>query len=76
MRRFASWGGLGLLTFLLRFVDARDEQMVLNTLPVHVSKEDWDLTKGPSKNSTDNLVFDTVGSFLQHWPNTRYRNGE
>ena len=39
---------------------------------------DWDLkvAKKPAKNSTHNLVFDTVGSFLQHWPNTRYRNGE
>ncbi|KAJ7027118.1 hypothetical protein C8F04DRAFT_1399656 [Mycena alexandri] len=26
-------------------------------------------------NSTGNLIFDTVHSFLQHWPNTRYRNG-
>ena len=74
MRRFTSWRGLGLLTFLLRFVDARCEQAVL-TKP-QVSKEDWDLTKEPAKNLTDNLVFDTVGSFLQHWPNTRYRNGE
>jgi len=74
MRRFISWGGLGLLTFFLRFVDARGEQAVLTK--AQVSKEDWDLTKAPVKNSTNNLIFDTVGSFLQHWPNTRYRNGE
>lgn len=63
-----------LFTFLLCLVDAQDEQAVFTKVPV--SKDDWDLTKGPTKNSTHNLVFDTVGSFLQHWPNTRYRNGE
>ena len=30
----------------------------------------------PSRNSTSHLIFDTVNSFLQHWTNTRYRNGE
>lgn len=37
---------------------------------------EWDFAQGPSPNATGNLVFDTVRSFLQHWPNTRYRNGE
>ncbi|PVF97656.1 hypothetical protein CPB86DRAFT_785601 [Serendipita vermifera] len=27
------------------------------------------------RNATDNLIFTTVASFLQQWPNTRYRNG-
>ncbi|KAG6811477.1 hypothetical protein H0H92_007249 [Tricholoma furcatifolium] len=36
---------------------------------------DWDLDTPASENSTDHLVFDTVNSLLQHWPNTRYRNG-
>ena len=26
-------------------------------------------------NSTGNLIFWSVNSFLQHWPNTRYTNG-
>lgn len=26
-------------------------------------------------NSTGNLIFWSVNSFLQHWPNTRYING-
>ena len=26
-------------------------------------------------NSTGNLIFWSVSSFLQHWPNTRYING-
>jgi len=36
----------------------------------------WNLAKGPGINSTSNLVFETVNSLLQHWPNTRYRNGK
>ncbi|KAF8903732.1 hypothetical protein CPB84DRAFT_1706782 [Gymnopilus junonius] len=35
----------------------------------------WDLTAGPPINSASNLIFSSVNSFLQHWPNTRYRNG-
>ncbi|KAJ7595085.1 hypothetical protein C8J56DRAFT_1013055 [Mycena floridula] len=37
--------------------------------------EKWDLSRAPSVNSTGNLVFATASSFLQHWGNTRYRNG-
>ncbi|KAJ3743911.1 hypothetical protein DFH05DRAFT_1524910 [Lentinula detonsa] len=35
----------------------------------------WDLNKPPGENATGHLVFETVNSFMQHWPNTRYRNG-
>ncbi|KAF8911202.1 hypothetical protein CPB85DRAFT_1181239, partial [Mucidula mucida] len=35
----------------------------------------WDLNLEPNVNSTGHLIFDTVSAFLQHWPNTRYRNG-
>ncbi|KAG6833117.1 hypothetical protein H0H87_011225 [Tephrocybe sp. NHM501043] len=35
----------------------------------------WDLNIPVGGNSTNHLVFDTVNSLLQHWPNTRYRNG-
>jgi len=38
-------------------------------------KSDWNLTVGPSSYSTDNLIFNTASSLLQHWPNARYRNG-
>ncbi|KAJ6475731.1 hypothetical protein C8R47DRAFT_666754 [Mycena vitilis] len=38
-------------------------------------KDSWDLNDTPNINATGHLVFDTVSSFLQHWPNTRYRNG-
>jgi len=37
--------------------------------------ESWDFFEKPSQDSTSHLIFDTVNSFLQHWPNTRYRNG-
>ena len=36
---------------------------------------DWNLDKLPNPNDTDHLVFETVHSLLQHWPNTRMRNG-
>ncbi|KAJ7479702.1 hypothetical protein FB451DRAFT_1338595 [Mycena latifolia] len=29
----------------------------------------------PDANATGHLIFDTVNALLQHWPNTRYRNG-
>ncbi|GLB44808.1 hypothetical protein LshimejAT787_1801450 [Lyophyllum shimeji] len=37
----------------------------------------WDLdhARRPGVNCTSNVLFDTVNSLLQHWPNTRYRNG-
>lgn len=35
----------------------------------------WDLERPPSVNATGHLVFLSVGSLLQHWPNTLYRNG-
>ena len=39
------------------------------------SHTDWSLDELPNPNSTDHLVFETVHSLLQHWPNTRMRNG-
>ncbi|KAH7910571.1 hypothetical protein BJ138DRAFT_1008581 [Hygrophoropsis aurantiaca] len=37
--------------------------------------DDWRFDETPPVNTTDHLVFETVSSLLQHWPNTRYRNG-
>ncbi|THU97395.1 hypothetical protein K435DRAFT_796522 [Dendrothele bispora CBS 962.96] len=34
----------------------------------------WNLTTRPPY-TTDNLIFNTASSLLQHWPNARYRNG-
>jgi hypothetical protein len=39
-------------------------------------KEDWSPNIRPNPNATDHLVFETVHSLLQHWPNTRMRNGK
>ncbi|KAJ8582871.1 hypothetical protein M405DRAFT_867487 [Rhizopogon salebrosus TDB-379] len=35
----------------------------------------WQLDEPPLANATGHFVFETVNSLLQHWPNTRYRNG-
>ncbi|TFK69279.1 hypothetical protein BDN72DRAFT_617836 [Pluteus cervinus] len=42
---------------------------------IEVDVDLWNLSARPSVDSTSHLVFDTVASLLQHWPNTRYRNG-
>lgn len=36
----------------------------------------WDFDNPPASDLTSHLVFATASSLLQHWPNTRYRNGE
>ncbi|KIY42930.1 hypothetical protein FISHEDRAFT_22909, partial [Fistulina hepatica ATCC 64428] len=35
----------------------------------------WDLNTPPDVNATGHLIFDTASALLQHWPNTRHRNG-
>ncbi|KAK6991914.1 hypothetical protein R3P38DRAFT_3091410 [Favolaschia claudopus] len=35
----------------------------------------WNFTTPPEDNTTSHFIFETVNSFLQHWPSTRYRNG-
>ncbi|KIJ12851.1 hypothetical protein PAXINDRAFT_171017 [Paxillus involutus ATCC 200175] len=35
----------------------------------------WNMDDLPNPNATGHLVFETVNSLLQHWPNTRMRNG-
>lgn len=37
--------------------------------------DNWDINIAPNENATGHLIFETVNSFMQHWPNTRYRNG-
>ncbi|KAJ7798082.1 hypothetical protein B0H14DRAFT_3492896 [Mycena olivaceomarginata] len=42
----------------------------------HINHPSWgNLHERPDANSTAHLIFDAVNSLLQHWPNTRYRNG-
>ncbi|TFK73316.1 hypothetical protein BDN72DRAFT_894142 [Pluteus cervinus] len=48
------------------------------TLPpplIQVDVRQWNLSASPSVDSVSHLVFDTVASLLQHWSNSRYRNG-
>ncbi|GBE85924.1 hypothetical protein BKA93DRAFT_744072 [Sparassis latifolia] len=40
-----------------------------------VNLGEWNLSATPPSNATGHWIFDTAGSFLQHWPNTRLRNG-
>lgn len=47
----------------------------LHTEGDHDSLANWRLDHPPSVNSTHHLIFETVGSLLQQWPNTRMRNG-
>ncbi|KAF8218276.1 hypothetical protein K438DRAFT_22782 [Mycena galopus ATCC 62051] len=69
--RQTTWAGV-FLALLAPFV-AGASQVPFH---VHSTKEDlWNLGVSPNINNTGHLVFDTVSSFLQHWPNTRYRNG-
>ncbi|KAG1821195.1 uncharacterized protein BJ212DRAFT_1338202 [Suillus subaureus] len=53
---------------------------ITNSNPGHLNSissnsEQWRFDECPPENATGNLIFDTVHSLLQHWPNTRYRNG-
>ncbi|KAJ7476565.1 hypothetical protein FB451DRAFT_1087264 [Mycena latifolia] len=44
--------------------------------PAAETFDGWsDFSALPDANATGHLIFDTVNSLLQHWPNTRYRNG-
>ncbi|KAG2037637.1 hypothetical protein BDR03DRAFT_1010487 [Suillus americanus] len=55
-----------------------DDVAILNpghTYGVSSNSEQWKFDENPPENATGNLIFDTVHSLLQHWPNTRYRNG-
>jgi hypothetical protein len=48
---------------------------VQNQISLADSMDDWNLSTLPNPNATGHLVFDTVSSLLQHWPNTRYHSG-
>lgn len=39
-------------------------------------RTEWCLDQYPDPNATHHLVFETAHSLLQHWPNTRMRNGK
>lgn len=72
---------LSLVTALVRFhtlagqVPLRSDYHGQDELH-HLGNGDWRLDRPPDPNATDHLVFETVHSLLQHWPNTRMRNGK
>ncbi|KAJ3839248.1 hypothetical protein F5878DRAFT_535967 [Lentinula raphanica] len=43
--------------------------------PIDPANQRWNLNLPPSENATGHLIFQSVSSLLQHWPNARYRNG-
>ena len=75
--RFARWSKLMVLSFasstpmLFQMPTATLSSPILKSTTL----SEWDINISPSLNSTSHLVFDSVGSSLQHWTNTRYRNG-
>ena len=57
-------------------IPALDTQEPLDTLATSAPPAvEWDLDVLPNENATGHLIFETVGSLLQHWRNTRMRNG-
>ncbi|KAJ3887418.1 hypothetical protein GG344DRAFT_55716 [Lentinula edodes] len=46
-----------------------------NAVVLGTGEQQWDINDPPSGNITGHLIFQSVSSLLQHWPNTRYRNG-
>ncbi|CAK5274279.1 unnamed protein product [Mycena citricolor] len=58
---------------LASFTSASETQYPFHA--IDNQRSTWDFDVEPNPNATGQLVFDTVSSFLQHWPNTRYRNG-
>ncbi|KAF7299488.1 hypothetical protein MIND_00898900 [Mycena indigotica] len=73
-----NWGVLVLLFAALEMalVVASPAQVLFSTSPHAVNVQWTDLNEPPNPNTTsNNILFDTVNNLLQHWPNTRYRNG-
>ncbi|KAF9007434.1 hypothetical protein BDQ17DRAFT_1422810 [Cyathus striatus] len=54
----------------LKHNDHEDEYLSLES-----DTDLWNLHEALFENSTSHLIFDTINSLLQHWTNTRYRNG-
>ena len=72
---FSKTATLLCLLVIVHAIEFQDEQsQSVRCTPSDL--ESWDLTEGIHTNSTSNFVFETVNSLLQHWSNTRYRNGK
>ncbi|KAH8103590.1 hypothetical protein BXZ70DRAFT_889319 [Cristinia sonorae] len=67
-----------LLGYYLTTLPASATPTYVAQVPLGIAPKDhdsWNLDEKPGVNTTGHWIFDTVGSFLQHWPNTRLRNG-
>ncbi|KAJ6589071.1 hypothetical protein B0H19DRAFT_1102782 [Mycena capillaripes] len=54
---------------------ANSDAVQFSQVPLVDSADAWNLNTSPNPNSTAHLVFNTVSSLLQHWPNTIYHSG-
>ncbi|KAF7293840.1 hypothetical protein HMN09_01179900 [Mycena chlorophos] len=63
------------LAALCSFSYAVSALQVPLSLPLQRHQNWENLDDAPSPNGTSHLIFDTVNNLLQHWPNTRYRQG-
>ncbi|KDR78701.1 hypothetical protein GALMADRAFT_223955 [Galerina marginata CBS 339.88] len=73
---FLAWAALVLGPFFANAATPKWQTVFKNTAVTETPNlSQWDLTEEPSINSTSQLIFSTVNSLLQHWPNSRYRNG-
>ncbi|KAJ7902722.1 hypothetical protein B0H14DRAFT_1145388 [Mycena olivaceomarginata] len=60
--------------WLLLLATATCNAIQFNQVPLS-APQDWNLNTLPSPNATGHIVFDTVSSLLEHWPNTKYHSG-
>jgi hypothetical protein len=65
----------GVLTILACIPEILAKQTRFRAQDLDSTALDDDQREQWLRNATDNLIFTTVASFLQQWPNTRYRNG-
>ncbi|KAJ7471849.1 hypothetical protein FB451DRAFT_1251148 [Mycena latifolia] len=61
--------------WLLFLLFPLDTNAVQSQAPLANLADEWNLNTPPNPNSTGHLIFDTVSSLLQHWPNTHHHNG-
>ncbi|KAF9072589.1 hypothetical protein BDP27DRAFT_1320216 [Rhodocollybia butyracea] len=66
---------LGAIQIPLHASSQHDWDATANLSPGYEAADNWDISVPPSVNATGNLIFETINSLMQHWPNTRYRNG-
>ncbi|KAF7291475.1 J domain-containing protein [Mycena kentingensis (nom. inval.)] len=66
-----------MLTCFLPLLLAPSCVSAVTQVPLSVDSDayKWDIDRPPHPNATGHLIFDTISSLLQHWPNTKNYNG-